>query len=340
MRLLIVGIILCREMQELPYDLTIVTVCRNALSLLPRCISSVQPVYQSALRVEHLLVDGASTDGSASYLWCQQQAGRITRYISEPDAGLYHAMNKAINMARGKVVVFINADDEFCSGIAEMCCAPILRGEAAYVVASALCVNGRKTRVMRPRIQMTLWRQPYCHQSMFCSRVLLQKMGGFDAERFPIGADTDLMRRLYVAKIPCVEIPVIAARFHMGGVSSTPATYRDVYELLLKFEDACCSEIRKYPSVACEVVKYMRRYANKKIMLENMPVLQGGDVHRLVHFVRGIGDSLPPQRRMFLKMQVYLQRVWYFVLSMCSSGRKSQSADLNNKICGLITQNL
>ena len=327
-------------MQELPYDLTIATVCRNALSLLPRCIASVQPVYQSGLRVEHLLVDGASTDGSAEYLWCQQQSGRITRYISEPDAGLYHAMNKAIYLSRGRVVLFINADDELCPDAVAACCTPILNGSAAYVVASAVCVCGRKLRILRPRREMTLWRQPYCHQSMFCSRDLLVRMGGFAADKFPIGADTDLMRRLYVEEVPCVVLSVIAARFHMGGISSTPAIYRDVYELILKFEKACCSEIRKSPSVASKVVKYLRRYANKKIMLEHPPVLQCGDAYRIANFVRGVGDSLSPLRRLFLKMQVYIQRIWYFVLCLCSTGRKRMSAGLNNKICELITQNL
>lgn len=327
-------------MPELSYDLTIATVCRNALNVLPRCISSVQPIYQTDLKVEHLLVDGASTDGSVAYLWCQQQAGRIARYISEADSGIYQAMNKAILLARGRVIVFINADDEICADAVGMCCAPILEGRADYVVASALCMGGRKKRVLRPRREMTLWRQPYCHQAMFCSRELLLRMDGFDAERFPIGADTDLMRRLYVMNIPCIEVPVIAARFYMGGVSSTPAAYRDVYELLLKFSDECCASVRFQPEIAGTVLRHLRRYANKKMMADSAYNLPGREAERLADFVCRIADSLPWYRRILIVIRVWFYHVWYMLLGICSAGKMRQKARLNTEICELFIHHI
>lgn len=320
--------------QELPYDLTIVTVCRNALHFLPRCIASVQPLYDTPLKVEHLIIDGASTDGSVAYLWCQQHAGHITRFISEADDGIYHAMNKGINLSRGRVLVFINADDEICPGAVQACCLPVLNGAAQYSVASTLCI-GKKKQLRHPRLENTLWRQPYCHQAMYCSRELLVKMGGFDAVSFPIGADTDLMRRLYIQHIPCAVVPVVAARFYEGGVSSTAATHHDVYELMLKFADGCRREIQHHPSLVGPIVKHLRRYANKKIMQSDFPALRWKDSSRMMRFMKSVSAPLNNWQRFILQCWLRAQICWYAVLSYCSFGRKRRSSRLNLEICSL-----
>lgn len=322
--------------QELPYDLTIITVCRNALHFLPRCIASIQPLYQTPLKVEHLIVDGASTDGSVAYLWCQQHAGRISRFISEPDEGIYHAMNKGIHLSRGKVLVFINADDELCHGAVMACCLPILNGAVQYAVASTLCI-GKNKRVLHPRIEDTLWRQPYCHQSMYCSRELLVQMKGFDAESFPIGADTDLMRRLYTQHVSCAVVPVVAANFYEGGASSSTATHRDVYELMLKFADGCRREIQHRPALAGTVVKHLRRYTNKMIMQSQTPSLQRKDTSRLVRFMRTISSPLNDWQRLRLQCKLRCQMCWYALLSCFCVGAKRKSSRLNFEICGLLS---
>lgn len=326
--------------QELPFDLSVVTVCRNAISCIPRCIASVKPLYRSSLRIEHLVVDGDSGDGSVAYLKHALQHGFITRLVSEPDSGIYHAMNKAIQLARGKVIVFINADDEICPAAVPACCAPVLSGRFQYAVASALCINGNIRKILHPRPEMTLWRQPYCHQAMYCSRRLLVEMKGFDAERFPIGADTDLMRRLYVAHVPCAVVPVVAAHFYAGGISSRPETSIDVYELMLKFADACSVEIRRRPSLASTVIKHMRRYANKKMMLSKSPALEPGEVARLVDFVRNVVQGLSPTQRFILQHRMRLQGCWYAMKKHCTSGRSRQASWLNQTISTLFADNI
>ena len=326
--------------QELPYDLTVVTVCRNAVSCLPRCIASVQPLYRSSLRVEHLVVDGDSNDGSVAYLHRAHRQGLITRLVSEPDAGIYHAMNKAIHLARGRILVFINADDEICPAAVPACCAPIMSGRYQYAVASALCISGKKRKLLQPRPEMTLWRQPYSHQAMYCSRSLLESMNGFDAVRFPIGADTDLMRRLYVAHVPCAIVPAVAAHFYAGGVSSRPETNHDVYELMLKFADACCAEIRRRPSLAGTVMKHMRRYANKKMMLSPAPSLEPVEAARLADFVRNVVQGLSPVQRFILQHRMRLQGCWYAMKERCASGRSRQASRLNQTISTLFADNI
>ena len=326
--------------QELPYDLTVITVCRNALGLLPRCIASVQPVHRTPLRVEHLVIDGASTDGTAEYLAHAQRCGLITRYVSEPDRGIYDAMNKGICLARGKVIVFINADDEIVADAVEGCCAPLLAGRAGYTVASAWCLEGRQRRLLRPRMNAVLWRQPYCHQAMYSLRELLMRFDGFAGERFPIGADTELMRRLYVAGVSYAVVPVVAARFYAGGISFSPETNREVYELMLKFAGACCAEVRRRPGMSGVVLKHLRRYANKHLQLALAENGYAAEAERLVAFVRALVQELSPGRRLALQCRLRLQGCWYGMRARCVRGRRQEAARLNHGICKLIANTI
>lgn len=86
---------------------TIITVTRNAAATLEDTIQSV--IAQTYHRVEYLIVDGQSTDGTLDI--ARRYADHITRLVSEPDRGLYDAMNKAILMATGDYLCFLNAGD-------------------------------------------------------------------------------------------------------------------------------------------------------------------------------------------------------------------------------------
>lgn len=326
--------------QELPYDLTVISVCRNALRVLPRCIASVQPLYRSPLRVEHLVIDGASTDGTPEYLANAAHCGLVTRYVSEPDRGIYDAMNKGIYLSRGRVIVFINADDEILPAAVPTCCFPVLSGAVEYAVGSAWCIDGRRSRLLRPRMERALWRQPYCHQSMYCARELLLRFDGFAGEAYPIGADTDLMRRLYVARVPYEVVPVVSARFHTGGASSAPESYRDVYELMLKFAGACCAEVKQKPSLGPQIMKHLRRYANKRMQLLPGEDNYSAESVRLAAFVRQMVQGLNPVQRFALLQRLRLQRCWYAVLASCSSGRRRGYARLNRELCNLFADSI
>lgn len=309
----------------LPYDLTVVTVCRNAAAVLPRCIASVQPLYSGQVKTEHLLIDGASEDGTVELLQKELAAGRITRFISEPDAGLYDAMNKAIRLAEGKVIVFINADDEICSDAVPACVAPILNGEAEYAVAASLFIGDRKRYVLQPDLNRTMWRQPYCHQSMYCSTRLLRRVGGFRHAQFPIGADTEIMRRLYSMRIKCAVIPQIASHFYEGGISQSDAVLRERYELMLHFLDAYMAEVRQSPECMSAIIKHLRRYA---VRLFLHPPLPETEQTRLTAFITHLGESLPLQTRRKLVRLLKMQLLWYSVQKSICNARKRTSRQL------------
>lgn len=86
-------------------SITIITVCRNALEELQRTRDSVKSQFYPSL--EHVIVDGASSDGTRGYL--EAQSGIV--WVSEPDRGIYDAMNKGIDMATGDYILMLNAGD-------------------------------------------------------------------------------------------------------------------------------------------------------------------------------------------------------------------------------------
>lgn len=88
---------------------SVITVCYNAVSAIQRTILSV--LSQTYENIEYIIIDGKSTDGTLAII--KKYESRIAFWLSEPDNGIYDAMNKAIDKATGEWVLFMNADDEF-----------------------------------------------------------------------------------------------------------------------------------------------------------------------------------------------------------------------------------
>lgn len=321
------------------FDLTVATVCRNARTCLPRCIESVQPLYGLNLRVEHLLVDGCSDDGTVEYLHDQLAAGRITRCISEPDKGLYDAMNKAIRLAKGQVIVFINADDEICPEAAAACCEPILAGRAEYTVANALYVSDKVEQCMRPRMNAVLWSQPYCHQSMYCSVNLLTRVGGFRGELFKIAADTDLMRRLYALQVPYESVDVVASRFYDGGVSSTSRVYREIYELTLHHVELYCQEVQRTPDCLVEVLRHFCRVSSGALLQMEVGD-EACEVDRMRQFLQKVRDSVAPAILSRSRRYYLFKSMSHALLGIIRSGKKCQVYKKRSFVCRLVYLNL
>lgn len=93
--------------------ISVITVCFNAISTLEKTILSV--LNQSYPNIEYIIIDGGSTDGSVDII--KKYADRLFYWVSEPDKGIYDAMNKATSVATGDFLYFIGADDDLVSTI-------------------------------------------------------------------------------------------------------------------------------------------------------------------------------------------------------------------------------
>lgn len=202
------------------YQLTIITVCWNAKAELEQTIESVLVhKAQHNLAIEHLIVDGASTDGTPELLEAQHRAGRIETYVSEPDAGIYDAMNKGIRMAKGKVLMFLNAGDLLTGESLAECVEPIVQGRYATAAAPVLHDSDEEKKPDTPVFEYIYLGAPVCHQGYFAATSLYRELGGYDAATYRCMADADFISRAYAATgMPYVSKTPVAI-FADGGFS-------------------------------------------------------------------------------------------------------------------------
>lgn len=164
---------------------------------------------------ELIVIDGASTDGSRE--WLEAHRARITTFISEPDAGVYDAMNKGVAAARGEWVYFLGADDRLFAdtllhealGCLRDTTSGVLAGEAVYDDGRVYRLRAHPNPVARNFVH---------HQAAFYRRSLFQAEGGFDTT-LAVMADYELNVRLWKGRVDFLPIPLRIAACGIGGRS-------------------------------------------------------------------------------------------------------------------------
>ena len=171
--------------------LTIITVCRNEPNIERTCESIVSQTWQD---FEWIVVDGASTDGTLDIL--EKYKDRIDVFVSEPDTGIFNAMNKGIRLAHGEFLNFMNGGDEFVSPrTLETVFSGTTKQYRGYGVVFGDAItekDGRRNLVSFPReraiTRLVVEGFSINHQAAFIRRDLFQKFGPYD-ESFRIIAD-------------------------------------------------------------------------------------------------------------------------------------------------------
>lgn len=200
-------------------DLTIVTVCRNASATIERTFRSVASQKPEGLRLHYLVVDGASTDDTVSKIENWANDGLITQWISEPDRGIYDAMNKAARLNPKGYVLFLNADDELPPGTLDRI-SRLSRTHPPYIFGDAEIVENDRACAIQEGDELKLMRLLLCnHQALWVRADWLESLGGFRTD-IGLAADLDFMWRLRRAAGSGVKASAIISRFHRGGAST------------------------------------------------------------------------------------------------------------------------
>jgi glycosyltransferase family 2 protein len=206
------------------FKITIVTIVYNAEIVIEQVISSV--VGQSYKNKEYIIIDGGSTDKTLEII--RKYNDNISYWVSEPDRGIYDAMNKGIEVATGDYILFLGADDAFVSDNAlEKAVNNILQlqdqGKKVDIASfPVILVNGDLS--LEKKVS-GIKGDECCpkmipHQGMFSSRILLKKYK-FDI-KYKIAADYKFFLECYYDKDVSIEIlddPAISY-FSVEGVSS------------------------------------------------------------------------------------------------------------------------
>lgn len=204
--------------------ISIITVCYNSAVTLHDTIQSV--CHQDYDNIEYIIVDGGSQDGSQAI--AESYGAKINKLISEPDQGIYDAMNKGIACATGEVIALLNSDDVYAhtgviSTIARFFADPRLEvcfGDLVYFNQSApeSIVRYWRAGAFKPGAFAKGWSPP--HPAFFVRRQVYERYGGFDLS-YPLGNDVELMMRfLEKYRLNNIYFPEIAVKMRLGGISN------------------------------------------------------------------------------------------------------------------------
>jgi glycosyltransferase len=202
---------------------TIITVAYNSAATIADTLASIEA--QTHVDIEHIVIDGGSRDATMELV--RRHGTRVAHIVSEPDGGIYDAMNKGLALATGELVGFLNADDVLDGSHAThrivkaaSTGSHIVYGDLVYVRADDL---GRVVRRWRAgayrgwRLRFG-WMPP--HPTFYVHRALLRNVGGFDTG-LRIAADYDFMLRCLARPgIKVAYVPHVLVRMRAGGVSN------------------------------------------------------------------------------------------------------------------------
>ncbi len=204
--------------------ISVITVCYNAASTIQDTIDSV--ASQDYPDIEYIIYDGASTDGTVEVI--RKNEHHISKWFSEPDKGIYDAMNKAIKHATGEVVGIINADDFYASPHSLSRIMEIFQREQVdSVFGDLFIVDPSDTgRIVRRYSSANFYRKRFAwgfmpaHPSFFVRREAYDRYGVFKTD-YEIAADYELLIRfLYVNKLSYYYYGEPVVKMRRGGVSS------------------------------------------------------------------------------------------------------------------------
>jgi glycosyltransferase involved in cell wall biosynthesis len=203
--------------------ISVITVCYNSVKTIQDTLNSIRE--QSYENIEYIVVDGGSTDGTIELI---QGSEIVNKFLSEPDDGIYDAMNKGIAMASGEVIGILNADDFYAekdalSHMADVFADPTV--EASY--ADLVYVEQENTdKVVR------YWKScPYtigkfrrgwmpAHPTFFCRKSVYTNYGKFNLN-YSIAADVELLFRLLEKyRIKAVYLPRTLTKMRLGGTTN------------------------------------------------------------------------------------------------------------------------
>lgn len=190
-----------------PVLVTVVTVCRNVKSSLEKTMNSL--LHQSYAHIDYVIIDGASTDGTPEMLG----KTKGVRWISEPDMGIYDAMNKGIRMAEGEWVIFMNAGDVFAS---DDTLSKVFSVERDADVIYGDVIKG--DNIKKAESPHNGHRMYFCHQSAFVRTSCLKEFP-FDIQH-RMSADFKQMKQLYLAGKTFMQLDFPIAVFDTSGVSN------------------------------------------------------------------------------------------------------------------------
>jgi glycosyltransferase involved in cell wall biosynthesis len=205
--------------------ISIITVSWNSQETIKDTIDSV--LSQTYQNIEYIIIDGASIDGTVKIV--QSYGDKITKFVSEPDKGLYDAMNKGVALATGNIIGMLNSDDLYIDKFAiEKVVKEFSEKQIDSVYADLVYVKSEnldKTVRYYDSSKFNLLKFAYgwmpAHPTFFVKKKVYEKYGVFRTD-LKIAADFDmLIRFLYTHKISYSYMQDVLVKMRIGGISTS-----------------------------------------------------------------------------------------------------------------------
>ena len=245
--------------------ISIITITYNSASSLQRALDSVQS--QNYKDIEHVIIDGASMDGTRKLIEAYAKQHKNVKWVSEKDNGIYDAINKGIRLATGDVIGFLHSDDMFYSvdsigqivAAFEQNQADVVYGDLQYMRGNKV-VRRWKSNAFNPRALKYGWMPP--HPTVYVRREVYQQVGEYDSW-FRISADYDMILRIFTAGYNTHYIPEVLVCMETGGASNknTKARLSKTMEdyIVLKKNHVGAG----YLTVACKQLRKVKQFIRK-----------------------------------------------------------------------------
>ena len=195
-------------------SLTIITVVYNDALALKSTIESIRS--QTFKDFQYIIIDGGSKDGTLEIIHANTDL--IDVYISEPDSGIYDAMNKGLKFAEGEFVHYLNAGDLILkNAYQEILLQPDIK--EFDVLYGDLLIQGSDLKYISRPLHSIFYEMPIFHQAVFIKTDTLKQFS-FNTN-YKIAGDYDLILRLYLAEQSFKYYPIFITSFNLSGVSNT-----------------------------------------------------------------------------------------------------------------------
>lgn len=236
--------------------ISIITVCYNRKATIEKTIKSV--LEQKYSNIEYIIIDGNSSDGTKEII--ESYRDKISKYISEPDKGMYDAINKGLQLATGDVIGLMHSDDEFYdeNAISKIAARFVFNPKTDGVYGDGIYVsNDTEERLIRNRIGGAFSLQKVksgwlpLHPTVYLKKSIIEKHGLYNLD-FKIASDTEfLLRYLYKYRIKMDYINAYIVKMRMGGMSTNA---KRAFEVL--YEDY---KIYKYHGLTAFLVVFLKK---------------------------------------------------------------------------------
>lgn len=253
---------------------SVITISLNSAATIKDCISSVD--NQTYSNIEHIIIDGGSTDRTVEII--QNTKGRISALISEPDKGIYDALNKGLELATGDIIGILHSDDYFATNVTISRIVEKFSnegtenntdgvyGDLVYVKTLPLEKTTRYWKSSRFKYEDLKkgWLPP--HNTLFLRKEVYKKHGNFDTS-FKIASDIDFMIKVFSDKTLQFDyLPEVITKMRIGGISNNPANFllknKEYLEIIRR------NNVGGYSTLIRKLLSKVRQYFVKGVELD------------------------------------------------------------------------